>query len=125
MFRFDISAGAMLMSSLLRSCCVIWCLIVVPTSLVTAQASSKKKSRAKQPSMAAVSDTSANAPTNKTDEDSRFKGLTWRLVGPFRGGRVLAVSGVVGEPNTYYFGGVCAGGWQTRDGGVDVDPSAA
>src|SRR5256885_310571 len=122
MFGFDFSAGAMLMSPFLRGCCVIWCLIVLSTSFVTAQASSKKKSRAKQPSAAAVSDTSANAPTNKSDEDPRFKGLTWRLVGPFRGGRVLAVSGVVGEPNTYYFGGVGGGVWKTTDGGLNWTP---
>src|SRR6185369_15598390 len=32
-------------------------------------------------------------------------GMKWRNVGPFRGGRVLAVTGVTGEPNVYYFGG--------------------
>src|SRR4029077_19228699 len=46
-----------------------------------------------------------------------WHGLTWRLVGPFRGGRVLAVSGVVGDTHTYYFGGVGGGVWKTTDGG--------
>src|SRR5262249_61813232 len=58
----------------------------------------------------------------KKEEDPQFKGLTWRLVGPFRGGRVLAVSGVVGEPNTYYFGGVGGGVWKTTDGGLNWTP---
>jgi len=35
-----------------------------------------------------------------------FSGLRWRLIGPFRGGRVNAVSGVPGEPETFYFGAV-------------------
>ncbi|HWY70726.1 MAG TPA: hypothetical protein VNX88_18810 [Terriglobales bacterium] len=43
-------------------------------------------------------------------------------MGPFRGGRVLAVSGVVGEPNTYYFGGVGGGVWKTTDGGLNWGP---
>jgi photosystem II stability/assembly factor-like uncharacterized protein len=48
----------------------------------------------------------------------KFKGMKWRDIGPYRGGRVLAVTGVVGDPYTYYFGGVGAGVWRTTDGGV-------
>ena len=54
--------------------------------------------------------------------ESLFKDMKWRLVGPFRGGRVLAVTGVVGQPNTYYFGAVAGGVWQTTDGGVKWVP---
>src|SRR3954463_9697247 len=50
--------------------------------------------------------------------EAQFKGMKWRNVGPFRGGRVLAVTGVVGSPFTYYFGGVAGGVWRTTDGGV-------
>lgn len=46
-----------------------------------------------------------------------YSGLRWRLVGPFRGGRALAVAGIPGQPNTYYFGGVGGGVWKTTDGG--------
>ncbi len=48
---------------------------------------------------------------------SLYKGMKWRLVGPFRGGRVLAVSGVPSQPDTYYFGGVSGGVWKTTDDG--------
>src|SRR5207245_6849389 len=51
-----------------------------------------------------------------------FKGMKWRLVGPFRGGRVIAVVGVPSEPNTYYFGGVAGGVWKTTDGGINWTP---
>jgi photosystem II stability/assembly factor-like uncharacterized protein len=51
-----------------------------------------------------------------------WHGLTWRLIGPFRGGRVLAVSGVVGDARTYYFGGVGGGVWKTTDGGITWRP---
>ncbi len=46
-----------------------------------------------------------------------FRDLRFRLVGPFRGGRVVAVTGVPSQPNVYYFGGVGGGIWKTTDGG--------
>ncbi len=46
-----------------------------------------------------------------------FNGLQWRLIGPFRGGRVVAVAGVPGDTNTYYFGAVGGGVWKTTDAG--------
>src|SRR5258708_34169470 len=48
--------------------------------------------------------------------------MKWRLIGPFRGGRVLTVTGVPALPNTYYFGAVAGGVWKTTDGGVSWDP---
>jgi photosystem II stability/assembly factor-like uncharacterized protein len=51
-----------------------------------------------------------------------FDGLKWRLVGPFRGGRVEAVAGLLDEPDVYYFGGVAGGVWKTSDGGVNWKP---
>jgi photosystem II stability/assembly factor-like uncharacterized protein len=45
------------------------------------------------------------------------KDLRFRLIGPFRGGRVLAVSGIVSDPKTYYFGSVGGGVWKTTDAG--------
>jgi hypothetical protein len=46
--------------------------------------------------------------------EGQFKGMKWRDIGPFRGGRVLAVSGVPGSPFTYYFGGVAGGVWRLQ-----------
>ncbi len=54
--------------------------------------------------------------------EALFKGMKWRLIGPFRGGRVLAVAGVPGDSNTYYFGAVSGGVWKTTDGGVTWQP---
>jgi photosystem II stability/assembly factor-like uncharacterized protein len=53
---------------------------------------------------------------------SLLKGLQWRLIGPFRGGRVLAVTGVRSQPNSYYFGGVSGGVWKTINGGDSWEP---
>ena len=46
-----------------------------------------------------------------------FSGLQWRMLGPFRGGRTDAVSGVPGRPNEFYSGSVNGGVWKTIDGG--------
>src|SRR5438874_4123169 len=54
--------------------------------------------------------------------ENLFKGMKWRSIGPFRGGRVLAVTGVPGDPYTFYFGGVAGGVWQTTDGGTKWTP---
>jgi len=48
--------------------------------------------------------------------------LRWRLIGPFRGGRVLAVSGVPAEPAHFYFGSVNGGVWETHDAGRTWQP---
>ncbi|MGH7633983.1 MAG: hypothetical protein ACRENC_09660, partial [Gemmatimonadaceae bacterium] len=45
-------------------------------------------------------------------------GLVWRNVGPFRGGRISAVSGVVGDPGTFYIGLPAGGVWKTTNAGA-------
>lgn len=47
-----------------------------------------------------------------------YKGLKWRNIGPFRGGRSTAVTGVPGQPLTFYFGSTGGGVWKTTDGGA-------
>src|SRR5579875_3039672 len=53
---------------------------------------------------------------------SVLKTLKWRLIGPFRGGRVATVEGVDSQPDLYYFGGVGGGVWKTTNGGADWMP---
>ena len=48
--------------------------------------------------------------------------MQWRLIGPFRGGRVVAVSGVPGDGATYFFGAVDGGVWNTKNAGVTWNP---
>ena len=55
-------------------------------------------------------------------DPSLLQGLRWRLIGPFRGGRVLAVTGVPSEPEHFYFGSVNGGVWETRDAGRTWQP---
>src|SRR5438105_7137694 len=51
-----------------------------------------------------------------------FQDLHWRLIGPFRAGRVLAVTGVPGEAEHFYFGSVNGGVWETKDAGRTWTP---
>ncbi len=50
--------------------------------------------------------------------DSLFHGLKWRNIGPFRGGRSVASSGVIGQPQVYYMGSTGGGVWKTTDAGL-------
>src|SRR5256714_4066256 len=51
-----------------------------------------------------------------------YGGLRWRNIGPFRGGRVNGVSGVPGQPNTFYFGPGRGGAWKTTNAGRPAPP---
>jgi len=51
-----------------------------------------------------------------------YNGLKWRLIGPFRGGRAVAVAGVPGNATTFYFGAVNGGIWRTTDAGIVWKP---
>ncbi|MEY8849374.1 glycosyl hydrolase [Psychroserpens sp. XS_ASV72] len=53
----------------------------------------------------------------QTFDSTQFSALEYRLLGPFRGGRSAAVTGVPDKPNLYYFGSTGGGIWKTMDGG--------
>ncbi|HZK99836.1 MAG TPA: hypothetical protein VFC47_08040 [Caulobacteraceae bacterium] len=54
--------------------------------------------------------------------DSAFSAMNWRSIGPFRGGRAVAVAGVPGQPNVFYFGAASGGVWKTIDAGSTWKP---
>src|SRR5262249_54233910 len=55
-------------------------------------------------------------------DEKLFNAMRWRQVGPFRGGRVLAVTGVPGEPSVFYFGAASGGVWKSSDAGANWQP---
>src|SRR5690349_11066030 len=61
-------------------------------------------------------------PAARVDTKILGDALHWRLVGPFRAGRVNAVSGVPGQPDTFYFGSVGGGVWKTENAGRTWSP---
>ena len=73
------------------------------------------------PARTALAAPAADAPV-AAPLDARFQDLAWRNVGPFRGGRALAVAGSPTEPNTFYFGAAAGGVWKTIDAGANWKP---
>ncbi len=64
----------------------------------------------------------AAAPFQSTLDPVVSSGLAWRSIGPLRGGRSIAISGVTGRPREGYFGATGGGLWKTVDGGENWFP---
>ena len=78
-------------------------LLVLAVFIVEPAFAQKKKSKRKEKPVAF--------------EEKYYDAIQWRPIGPFRGGRSCAVTGVPGKPNLYYFGAAGGGVWKTTDGG--------
>jgi photosystem II stability/assembly factor-like uncharacterized protein len=65
---------------------------------------------------------SGAAPKPVPTLDETFEGVKFRSIGPYRGGRVTAVSGVRGQPLVYYQGATGGGVWKTTDAGSNWRP---
>jgi photosystem II stability/assembly factor-like uncharacterized protein len=86
--------------------------------LLAALGSLLPAARAQSPS----ANTAANASTSTIINDPQFSpslytNLQWRCIGPFRGGRTVAATGVAGKPNLFYIGVNNGGVWKTTDAG--------
>ncbi|WNJ16021.1 VPS10 domain-containing protein [Pontibacter sp. G13] len=84
-------------------CVLLSCWMVIP-----AQAQRKKNRSRSQTTQTA---------NQKSYPEHLYEGIGWRNIGPFRGGRSCAVTGVPGKPLTFYFGSTGGGVWKTMDGG--------
>ena len=60
--------------------------------------------------------------THDVVDPQLYAGLQWRNLGPFRGGRVAAVTGAVGQPGVFYAGYPGAGVWKTTSAGITWFP---
>lgn len=58
-------------------------------------------------------------PVSTQKKEDPLKNFQYRLIGPFRGGRVGAVEGVASQPNVFYYGATGGGVWKTTDGGAN------
>ena len=56
--------------------------------------------------------------TDYSYPETLYSSLEYREIGPFRGGRSSAVTGVPGQPKLFYFGATGGGVWKTEDGGI-------
>jgi len=104
---------------------VVFALVATVTLCSPAPAQTKAdKKQAKSADSAQTTAASASAESGSTKsedekaEEKPFKGMKYRLIGPFRGGRSLTAAGVPGDPNTYYFGATGGGVWKSSDGAM-------
>ncbi len=94
------------------------------TSLLFAQAKPERQSKAAkaaptaQSATAATGDADATKAEDSKPEEKAFKGMHYRMIGPFRGGRSLTAAGIPGDPTTYYFGSTGGGVWKSTDGAM-------
>jgi photosystem II stability/assembly factor-like uncharacterized protein len=93
----------------------VWFAIVWFISSVSLAQKQAESQRERKPREAAAVENATPAPKN---EDPTFKGMKYRPIGPFRGGRSLTASGIPGDPTTYYFGATGGGVWRSTDGAM-------
>ena len=60
---------------------------------------------------------SSDQASDKSEEAKPYDGVKWRCIGPFRGGRSVCASGVIGDSQTYFMGTTGGGVWKTEDAG--------
>src|SRR6201998_2020694 len=63
----------------------------------------------------------SSAPAQQYDQ-KLFSEMRWRCIGPFRGGRTVAIIGVPEQPNVFYIAAVNGGVWKTTDNGTTWEP---
>lgn len=64
----------------------------------------------------------ASSVSGQQFDPALYQEMRWRSIGPYRGGRSVAVAGVASQPDTYYFGATGGGVWKTMDGGASWEP---
>ena len=82
------------------------------------QSKAVKPAQAAQPAQSAAAANTADNAADESTEEKAFKGMKYRLVGPFRGGRSLTAAGIPGDLTTYYFGATGGGVWKSTDGAM-------
>ena len=96
--------------------------ILCLTTADAAKPENAKPTASPSPTSGAVKPAEPKAERKDQFDEKLWSEMKWREVGPFRGGRAIAIEGISGEPNTYYFGDVAGGVWKTTDGGANWKP---
>lgn len=99
-----------------RTAWLVIALCLCTVNVTLAQNKTQEKKPAEQAAAA------QGAATASKPEDVVFKGMKYRVIGPFRGGRSLTASGIPGDPTTYYFGATGGGVWKSTDGAITWTP---
>ena len=102
------------------------CFLLLSVTLTFPQQKERnRKLNAAQKDATAASNSPAQDDKDKDDKnegDPLFRGMKYRSIGPFRGGRSLTAAGIPGDPTTYYFGATGGGVWKSTDGANTWSP---
>ncbi|MFZ0732584.1 MAG: hypothetical protein WAM79_09690 [Candidatus Sulfotelmatobacter sp.] len=110
--------------------CLIFAIFFCCTTSANAQAKPERQSKAvKRTQSSPPTDVASAEKASDTEsadaanpEEKVFKGMKYRLIGPFRGGRSLTAAGIPGDPTTYYFGATGGGVWKSTDAAMTWSP---
>src|SRR5713101_5204543 len=97
-----------------------WLVVALTLCAASMTVGQSKTERERKPAEPPAASQNAAAPAK--NEDPLFKGMKYRAIGPFRGGRSLTASGIPGDPTTYYFGATGGGVWKSTDGAISWSP---
>ena len=102
------------------------CFLLLSVTLTFPQQKERnRKLNAAQKDATAASNSPAQDDKDKDDKnegDPLFRGMKYRSIGPFRGGRSLTAAGIPSDPTTYYFGATGGGVWKSTDGANTWSP---
>ena len=102
---------------------IVLLILLFGTSAFPQQKEKGRKPEADQKTTTVASGPSdENKEQEKNEGDPLFKGMKYRNIGPFRGGRSLTAAGIPGDPTTYYFGATGGGVWKSTDGATTWSP---
>jgi photosystem II stability/assembly factor-like uncharacterized protein len=118
----ELKASGSTIISLLSVFLLIFCVWGTVFAQTKPERQPKGAKPAQDTAKAATSDQKPEGDDESNAEDKPFKGMKYRLVGPFRGGRSLTAAGIPGDPTTYYFGATGGGVWKSTDGGMTWSP---
>src|SRR5882762_9775182 len=99
-------------------CFTVAAFLLISVLPASSQRNSKKPDPIKTANTAPVTPVKPEVPKL----DDLLKGLKYREIGPFRGGRSLTAAGIPGDPNIYYFGSTGGGVWKSTDGAMTWQP---
>src|SRR5215470_13723958 len=100
---------------------VLFSLLVANSSLAQQKERRSKAETTQNPPQAAASETPDES-ERKNEGDPLFRGMKYRAIGPYRGGRSLTAAGLPSDLTTYYFGATGGGVWKSTDGAITWTP---
>lgn len=115
-------AARMISPAIFLTLFALFAVVALAQAKVERQAKAAQSTQAAKTPAASANKTEDDSEESEKPEEKAFKGMRYRLIGPFRGGRSLTAAGIPGDPTTYYFGATGGGVWKSTDGAMTWSP---